>query len=82
MPSGAEPQRRPRGKAQAVFFRAFEGAKGDTGSLQASWRTIQITIYAKSGEHKRSEAAAKFVLKGEGRATEERTVRTDSFDVL
>ena len=56
-----------------MFFKAFDGANGDGGGLEASWSTIQMTTDAKLGDRRRSEVAAKFVLE-EGRADERWTV--------
>ena len=40
-------QRRSTEKAHAMFFsRLWEEARGDLGRLHASWRAIQITMYA------------------------------------
>ena len=75
----ASPQRTPMGKAQATFYKAFEAAKGDVGRLGASWCTIQITMYAKIGDHSKSEAR-NFVLAGEGRANEGWTVLPGIFE--
>ena len=55
--TGAASQRRPMGEAQATFINTFEGSAGDMGRLEVSWRTIQITMYDKIGEHYRSEVA-------------------------
>ena len=38
--------------------------------LEASWETIQILMYARIGEHVRSEVSAKIVLEGEVQANE------------
>ena len=42
--------------------------------LDASWRTIQITMYAKIGKQSVPEVAANFALEGEGRGKEGWTV--------
>ena len=73
--SELSPQRKPMVEAQAMFFKAFEAAKGDVGIFEPCWGTIQITMHAKLGGKKRSEVAATIVLEGEGRAKEGWTVR-------
>ena len=56
------------GKAHAMFYRPFAAAKGTRSGR------LQITMYAQIGELRRTEAAARFVLEGEGRADDEWTV--------
>ena len=53
MLSRAKLNRKPMVKAQAMFFKAFDGAKGNVGGLEASWSAIQITTYAKLEDHKK-----------------------------
>ena len=76
------PQRKPMAKAQAMFFKAFDRAKGDVGRLDASWGAIQLTMYATLGEQKGSDMATKLVLDGEGRANEGWTVRPGIFETI
>ena len=57
-------------KAQAMSYKAFAAAKTDTDRIQLSWRTIQITESATISALRKTEAAARFVLEGEGRANE------------
>ena len=45
-------------KDQAMFFKVMENAKGDLERVKASWRTIQISMYAKLA------LAVKYVLEG------------------
>ena len=61
-------------KAETMLFKSMEEAKEDLGRWQASWRTIQITMYAKLGEEMQSDIAAKFVLEGEGCVNEGWTI--------
>ena len=49
------------------------------GRLEASWETIQITMYARIGEHVRSEVSAKIVLEGDVQANEGWTVTSGRF---
>ena len=74
MQSGLSPPKETHGKAQAMLYVAFVAAKGDAGGLEPSWRTIQITVYAVSGDQRTSEVTAKLVLEGEGRTEEGWTV--------
>ena len=72
------PEKTCGAKAQAMFYKPFAAARGDTSRTEPSWRTIQITSCAKSrcgvGALRKTEAALKFVLEGEGRANEGWTV--------
>ena len=57
-----------------MFHRTFVAAKGYVERLEPSWTTIQVTMYAKIGDQRKSEVAGDFVLGGEGRSNEGWTV--------
>ena len=59
-------------KAQAMFSKATEQAKGDLVRLQASWGTIQIVMHAKLGDERWSEVTANVAFEGEGHANDGR----------
>ena len=67
-------QKKLLGTAQAMFYRAFALAQGNVKRLDPSWQTIQVTVFANTGDQRKSEVAAKFVRQGEGRANEGWTV--------
>ena len=75
MRSRSTRKKRPRGESPGnVFSEGMEEATGDLGILQASWETVQITMYAQIDDESRSEVAAPFVWDGEGHSNEVWTI--------
>ena len=66
MSSRSTRKRDPWGKPRQCFSEGMEEATGDLGRLEASWETVQITMYAQIFDESRSEVAAPFVCDGEG----------------
>ena len=62
---GTELTNETLGKAQAMFYGTCSVAEENEGRLEPSWRTIQVTMYAKIGDFGSREAATKCVVEGE-----------------
>ena len=54
-------QRKPMGRALALFFFAFDAANGEKDRVQGMWEQIQLIMYGNEGAERRCEIAATYM---------------------